>query len=84
MQQIWNEIDLALRAACNDAITQRNPAATEAELKSRISAQLQRTYHEVRPFNTLLGMRISEKMAALLEEDNLGTATSVRDKPDKC
>ncbi len=74
MQQIWNEIDLALRAACNDAITQRNPTATEAELKSRISAQLERIYREVRPFNTLIGMRISEKMAALLKEDNLATA----------
>jgi hypothetical protein len=69
MMRIWGEVDLELRAACNAVIAQRNWVPTAAELATIVS-QLKRIHDEVKPFNTLLGFAVSDKLLSVFKRDH--------------
>ena len=67
--RIWKEIELGLRNACNMALMQPDNVSKRAEINANISAQLKRIYEEIKPFNALLGVAVSDQLLNVFKRD---------------
>ena len=69
MMRVWNEVDIELRKACCAAIAQRNDVPATAELTEKIVIQLKKMFDEVKPFNTFLGIAITQQLLTIFQRD---------------
>ena len=69
MMRVWNEVDIELRKACCAAIAQRNGVPATAELTEKIVIQLKKMFDEVKPFNTFLGIAITQQLLTIFQQD---------------
>jgi hypothetical protein len=73
MMEIWFEVDLNLRQACN-ALLRRKDDAPDAVLTGAIGEQLKRLHEGVRPYNDLLGSAISNELRKIFDGGQSGEA----------
>jgi hypothetical protein len=79
MMNIWSDVDLELRRACNAALTELtelNGGPLSAPLVSQIVTQLKRIFTDLKPFNTLLGQAVSERLMQVFDRDREKVASS--------
>jgi hypothetical protein len=71
MMTAWKEVDIELRKACCAAIAQRTgvPVPATAELTEKIVTQLKKMFNDIKPFNTLLGIAVTQRLLNIFEGD---------------
>lgn len=72
---VWNGVDVELRKICSDAAVSRLDSEDSPAITERIVEQLKKIYDELRPYNTLLGIKVAKQLSDVFKKGDSSPQT---------